>query len=268
MSTKDTVKKEHEKEILTGFLKTEAGKKWQELYKIIPSSCKPNEPLDFIFQSTEKQTIGLEIVSFIASTKNGQATQHLKTIGNKVLAYANNEYNLTLHMLITPYDYRKFSPKCSDHISYQRNPGFSKKFDEEYLKPKLQEVIDSNLDTLKQGKLVTKWILDPDKESLKIDLNTSIKPYCYVNNAGWCKQNPFDDIQYEIEKKNKKLPKYLEICDECHLLVAIMESEEGSYYWFSKDINENDFTHKFKSLQFYKHHFNLFDLYGVTPKNL
>lgn len=265
MSTKDVAKKEHEKELLFGFLETEEGKKWQRQYKIISSSCEENDPLDFIFKSADGRTIGVEVVRFIAKTENGKATQHLKTIGNKLCSYAKKEHGLTLDILITPYDKRKFSPKWSDHVSLYYNPGFSKKFNKGDLKSGIEKIIDENVEELKQGQLITKWI-EASGETLKINMNTCVKPNCSINNAGWCKKDPFIDIQQEIDKKNGKIQEYLNKCDECHLLIAIVSSEEGNYCWFTKDVSEVKFNHKFKSLQFYKQHYNFFDKYGIQPK--
>ena len=266
MSSKDITKKEYEQEILQRFLESDAGKKWLKEYDIVESSYKPNETPDFIFLSTAGKKIGLEIVRFIAKTKNGNATQILKTIVNGACTYAKKEYGLILNITITPYDYRKFSPNWNDHVDLCYNPGFSKKFNKNDLQPKLQKIIDSSIEVLKKDRLVTEWI-ESYGESLKIDINTVLKPYCCVNNAGFCKRDPFEDIQHEIDKKNKKMADYLKVCDECHLLVVISSSEDGSYCWFTKDIDESLFSHKFKSLQFYKAHFNLFDLYGVYPKD-
>lgn len=266
MSTKNTTKKEQEKEILSKFLKTDVGKKWLKKCNIIDSSCEANDPPDFIFLSNTGKRIGLEIVRFIAKTKNGNASQILKTIGSGACSYAKKEYGLILNITITPYDYRKFSPRWIDHIDFCYNPGFSKKFDRQALQPKLEGVINSNKEVLEKGHLVTEWI-EVCGETLKIDINTTLKPYCYVNNAGRCNQNPFKDIQLEIDKKNKKFDDYLKMCDECHLLVIISSSADGSYCHFTQDIDESLFSHKFKSIQFYKDNFNLFDLYGIYPKD-
>ena len=115
--------KKLEEEYLTKFLNSNLGKKWCVDNSIIES--KESESPDYIFKTSNNQTIGFEITQFFCEHKNKEYSQVLTTIGNKICKMAKEKYNIEISILINQYDKRELSPKFEEILDYAYNPGFA-----------------------------------------------------------------------------------------------------------------------------------------------
>ena len=241
MSSNRILQNQDEEYCLNSFLKTNEGKQFVASNNIV-SFSHPDRP-DFVAISAEGKRIGIELRKFYYKTKHGDATQSLMTIGEKVCQYCRTKYYLNLELCFTLFDQRKFSPNFQDHYDLCINPGFTKLFNSNKLKEKIINILEEEIENIKKGLLVQKWIIQ-DGEYIKIDLIISLGNFvCNVNNAGFCKKDPIDEIQKAINEKNKKYSAYRNQCDECYLLLLIPSVAQGNYCY----ITEDTFKHKFNT---------------------
>lgn len=71
---------------------------------------------------------------------------------------------------------------------------------------------------------------------------------CQVNNECFSKEDPFDELQEEIDKKNKKINSYLKNCDKCFLLIYLPDVSHGNYCHFTKKLDKHNFYSKFEDI--------------------
>jgi hypothetical protein len=66
----------------------------------------------------------------------------------------------------------------------------------------------------------------------------------------WVQQNPIQELQTSIDKKNTKLADYLTKCSECWLLVGVDEWTAAEAVYFSEQVLENEFECEFSRVYF------------------
>ena len=247
---KTEIKELEEKEQVEKFFKTKVGQEWYERLGIV--DYVKSEAPDFKIKTINGGTIALEITKFIAENKNLKFSQALTRIGNKICRESEKEYNLHIHILIDKYDDREFSIHWKDHLDYAYNPGFSKLPDTKKLKQKLQDVLKNNIEKLRKGLLVQEWI-QVDDEHFKISMDPIACPWtgkydCHVNNAGMVKQNPIDELQTCIDKKNDKIQSYSKDCTKCYLLIIVLNAYNANYCSFDNSLSEHKFSSKFEKI--------------------
>lgn len=247
-------KKLEETMYLKSFLSSDEGIRWCENNKIKDkSNYQESDPLDFIFTNEENQKIGLEVTNFIIESQHGKALQHLMRIGNKVCQYAKTKYNLRISILIDKYDKRQLYCKTyQEMLDLCYNPGFCKIFDQKQIKPKLQKIIDDNVEKLRTAPCLVQEYIEVQNECFKI----YISDYCYgtkdfdcaVNNESFSKENPFAELQATIDAKNAKITSYLQKCDKCYLLIHIPSVSKGNYCYFTDKIKNHCFLTKYEAV--------------------
>ena len=247
------IKKQEEKEQVEKFFKTKVGQEWYEGLGVI--DCVKSEAPDFKIKTINGDTIALEITKFIAENKNLKFSQALTRIGNKICREAEKEYNLRIHILIDKYDDRKFSIHRKDLLDYAYNPGFSELPDLKTLKQKMHDVLKNNIEKLRQGWLVQEW-LQVENEYFKISLESFACPWtgkydCHVNNAGMVKQNPINELQICIDKKNDKINSYSANCNKCYLLIYVPNAYNANYCSFDNLLLKHRFNSKFEKVFLY-----------------
>ena len=250
---KNDIKETEEKEQVEKFFKTKIGQKWFEELDIV--DCIKSESPDFVLKTKNGESIALELTNFIAENKNLKFSQALTRVGNKICREAEKEYNLRIHILIDKYDDRKFSIHWKDHLDYAYNPGFSELPDAKILKQKMHDVLNNNIEKLRQGCPIQEWI-QVDNEYFQISMDPIACPWtgkydCHVNNAGIVKPNPIDELQTCIDKKNNKTNLYVESCDKCYLLIYVPNAYNANYCLFDNLLFEHKFDSKFEKIFLY-----------------
>ena len=139
-----------------------------------------------------------------------------------------------------------------DHLDYAYNPGFSELPDAKILKQKMRDVLKNNIEKLRQGWLVQEWI-KVDNEHFKISMDPIVCPWtgkydCHVNNSGMVKQNPIDELQTCIDKKNDKIQSYSKDCTKCYLLIIVPNAYNANYCSFDNSLFEHKFNSKFEKI--------------------
>ena len=251
--SKNEIKETEEKEQVEKFFKTKVGQEWYEELGVV-EYIKSETP-DFKIKTINGDTIALEITKFIAENKNLKFSQALTRIGNKICREAEKEYNLRIHILIDKYDDRKFSIHRKDLLDYAYNPGFSELPDLKTLKQKMHDVLKNNIEKLRQGWLVQEW-LQVENEYFKISLESFACPWtgkydCHVNNAGMVKQNPINELQICIDKKNDKINSYSANCNKCYLLIYVPNAYNANYCSFDNLLLKHRFNSKFEKVFLY-----------------
>lgn len=247
---KTEIKELEEKEQVEKFFKTKVGQEWYEGLGAV--DYVKSEAPDFKIKTINGDTIALEITKFIAENKNLKFSQALTRIGNKICREAEKKYNLHIHVLIDKYDDRKFSIRWKDHLDYAYNPGFSELPDAKIFKQKLQDILRNNIEKLRKGLFVQEWI-QVDNEHFKISMDTIACPWTgkydyHVNNAGMVKQNPIDELQIYIDKKNDKIQSYSKDCTKCYLLIIVPNAYNANYCSFDNSLFEHKFNSKFEKI--------------------
>lgn len=241
-----------EQEYLEQFLMTTAGKKWYKQNCIV--SIEKTESPDFLLKNIKGERIALEMTSFIAKNKNLKFTQSLMTIGNQVIAYIKKVYNLDVSILIDKLDQRKWSVNWNDHLELAYNPGFSVIPPLKEFKNKILAFVDKNIESLKKSFFVKDSIqIQNDYFNIAVSAYASLdgKYDCHVNNAGQCIEDPFEELQDCINKKNLKLDKYVKKCDRCFLLIVVPGYKKGNYCHFTKKLKKHKFKSEFTSIFLY-----------------
>lgn len=200
-------KKSEEREYLEYFLASDEGKKWYEKNKII--SYQESEHPDFIFITEDNQKIGMEITRFLVKSLHEQALRHLMTIGNQACKYAQKQYEINVSILIDKWDKRVHQARTyQEMMEAAYNPGFWDIYNRNAIKKGIESIIDRNVDNLKQWPYLVKESILVQDEYFNISVsgfpNMNGKFDCSVNNECYSKEDPFDELQTEIDKKNKK----------------------------------------------------------------
>lgn len=233
------------------FIKSKIGKEWYDKNKIIKKI--EDEKPDFIFETSTGKIIGLEIINFIVKSDTyhedkHKATARLKTIGNKVCHYFKQETGIALSLVIDIWDPRKWSSQWKDHIEHCYDPGFKHlnasdaKIKNAIIEALLQETIPSFGIVQKSIQIGNQiFIITADRTC---DPHSSVN----INNAGICKEDPFEELQIIINNKNGKYETYKNKSDECDLLVVSDDSNTGNFVTFSDKINTHKFSSVFKNV--------------------
>ena len=252
---KNETKNAEEIEFLNKFLQTPVGRKWY-FDNSIGKTIKSEAP-DFLFKTNDGQALAMEITKLIVKNKNLHFSQDLTRIGNQLCKEIEKKYSIKVSMLIDKYDKREFSPIWADHINLAYDPGFSEVPSKDIFKAELRKFIDKNIDILRKNTFAQGWI-EVCNEYYQISLNcfpsmtTTGKYDCHVNNAGWVKTNPLDELQDCIDKKNKKAEKYRINNDKCFLLVIVPDSKIGNYCSFTDELLKHKFISNFDSVFLYE----------------
>lgn len=253
VSDKQKNKEKEERKYLEEFLSSKCGKLWVKNNKIDISSIQKFEDPDFLFTSNNGEIIGIEITKLIVHNENTLATQQLITLGNQVRAYIKKEYRKEISLIIDKIDQRIFSPKWADHLDAAYHPVFSILPNLQRLKDKIIEALSKRAHEIRYGNIIQEQI-EIDGEYFKITLEEWINPFTNqydtsVNNVQRCIENPINQLQTAIDKKNKKHKSYLENCSKCFLLVVIPDTREGTYCMFNRfSLKLHNFQAKFKSV--------------------
>ncbi len=247
-------KKLKEKEYLNGFLSSSVGKKWFSNYCL--KNYEEFESPDFIFFDHKNQRIGLEITQYMTKSKHRNALQHLMTIGNQVCCYAKNKHNLDISIVIDKWDRRIWQAKTYKDIEDAwYNPGFIDIFNKKEVKSKLEKIIDARLNELKKWPGLVKSSICVQNEYLNISISSFCDMYgkyeCSVNNSCFSREDPFDELQAEIDKKNKQYETYIKNCNECFLLIYKPDVSKGNYCHFTNKLYKQKFISKFKDTFLY-----------------
>ena len=237
----DDTKKGTEATYLALFACHKIGKKWVDDNGI--TTKKSCECPDFIFEVSDRPTIGLEIVNFIYKSDKNTATMRLERVGKKIVGYFKQK-GIPLSLLIDVYDPREWSLNWKDHIDAHNNPGFDHlNASDEELKDAFISALES--DGIKPWGITKKWV-DVAGQTFIVNGSLMHDPHtsCHVNNMGRCVEDPFDEIQKLINTKNKKFESYKKNCDECDLLVVV----ENGFVHFSDKLQKYKFESVFRNV--------------------
>ncbi len=231
---------------LNFFAQTSEGEKW--LNKNCITNIISGESPDFILETSTGENIGLEITNLIIKTDKFHATSTLQTIASQVCQHFKREKGIALTLIIDIYDERKFSLNWKDHLSYHYNPGFNSL---DVSKKKIKDTIIATISKEDLSMLGHKkeWIDIPPHKFI-VTYSRMHEPHIsyHVNNEGMCKDDPFDELQEAINRKNEKYTTYKTKCDECYLLVVSDGSSLGSFANFSNNVNFHKFLSSFKNV--------------------
>jgi hypothetical protein len=233
------------------FIKSKIGKEWYDKNKIIKKI--EDEKPDFIFEMSTGKTIGLEIINFIVKSDKYHEDKHkaiatLKTIGNKVCHYFKQKTGIALSLVIDIWDPRKWSSQWKDHIEHCYDPGFK------HLNASDEKIKNAIIEALLQEPIpsfgIVKKSIPIGNQIFIITADRTCNPHTSVNinNAGICKEDPFEELQIIINNKNGKYETYKNKCDECDLLVVSDDSSTGNFVTFSDKINTHKFSSVFKNV--------------------
>lgn len=253
--TKEQDKKLEEQGYLNSFKKTNIGKQFYEDCSIIDIFEAKEQP-DFILKTKSEKLIGIELTEFIVKNKNTKYTQALTRIGNQICKYAKKQYDLDISMTIEQFDKLLWcSANRNDYLKRAYDSGFSDIPPHKEFKKKLQKFIDTNADNLKKNAFVKGGITIQD-EYFQISIITfpsvsSGKFDCHVNNGGWCKENPTEELQARINEKNNKFENYIKKCNDCYLLVVSLDSSKGSFCVYTDELLKHKYISKFKEVFLY-----------------
>ena len=100
--SKNEIKKSEELDCLEKFKSTSVGSDWYSRNAIVKTT--PCEPPDFLFQTRNNKTIGLELADIIAANENTKFSQTLKRIGDQVCHYVKQKYNIDISMTIDKFN--------------------------------------------------------------------------------------------------------------------------------------------------------------------
>jgi hypothetical protein len=229
------------------FMQTLEGKKWLHRHNIVNKISE--ESPDFIFETSTGKTIGLEITNLVIKTDKYHATATLNTIASQVCQHFKKEKDIALSLLIEIYDERKRSWRTKkEYLDYIYNPGFDRL---DVPKKKIKDAIIAAIskEDVPIWGLRKEWIdLSPHKFVITYDRMHEPHTSHHVNNAGMCKQDPFEELQDTINSKNEKYAAYKTRCDECDLLVVSDDGSTGNFAFFTDKIKSYRFISSFKNV--------------------
>lgn len=162
---------------------------------------------------------------------------------------------MDVSILINQHDKLLWSPKWNDHLKRAYDPRFSDVPPHKEFKEILQDFVGANVDNLKKNAFVKGWITIQD-EYFKISIITfpsisSGKFDCHVNNAGMCQKDPIDELQDCINEKNNKIENYIKKCDDCYLLIVLLDPSKGSFCVYTDKLLKHKYISKFKEIFLY-----------------
>lgn len=243
----ENTKKGREEYYLSCFLESEQGKQWLERYRVDVNSKISSESPDFIFTTQNGKKVGLELTQFVLKNTTNKKKSHAENIqalyrvGVKVVEYFQQTHNIPLSLFLEYYDKRKNYSTKEEYLAYCYNPT-TPILDVNYNKLKdliIQRIERVGIPTWGVNK---EWI-SLGEHSFIVTFDRFYDPYTNVrvNSIGLSIEDPFIELQQEIDKKNHKYTSYLKQCDECHLLIISEGSETGNCVNFSKKIAEKRF---------------------------
>ena len=197
---------------------------------------------DFIFKVPEHPTIGLEVVNFVYKTPKNTATMRLEGIAKKIVGHFKKK-DIPLSLLLEIYDPRKWSVKWADHLDACYNPGFDN------LNATDKEIKTAIINALESEGIkpwgITKKYIDLKGQTFVATASRMHEPHTsvHVNNMGRCEEDPLDELQETITRKNKKFESYKANCDECDLLVVI----ENGFVHFTDKLQKHKFESAFRN---------------------
>lgn len=267
----ENTKKGQEEYYLARFLESEQGKQWIARYHVDVNSKISSESPDFVFTTENGNKIGLELTSFIFKDSMSKQKSHAENIkalyrvGNKIVEHFLQKENIPLSLLIEYYDERKWSPNWQKHLEYCYNPT-TPIFDIDF--EKLKEIIIQRI----KSKGVPNWGVNKEyielgKYAFMVTFDKFYEPYTNVrvNSIGLSVDDPFDELQQEIDKKNHKYASYLKQCDVCHLLVISEDSGTGNCVTFSHEILQKEFNSSFLAVYLMDFgEFNVINIYQLS----
>lgn len=239
---------------LARFLKSEEGQKWVERHGIDVNSKILSESPDFIFTTKSGNKIGLELTQFILKSTESKKKSHaeniqaLHRVGVKVVEYFQQKHNIPLSLTLEYYDKRKDYSTRKEFLSYCYNP-VTPILNINY--NKLKELIIQQIESIG----IPKWGVNKEWVSLGkytfiVSFSRFYEPYTnvQVNSIGLYVENPYEQLQQEIDKKNNKYDLYCKQCVECHLLVINENSSTGNCVEFSTKTFEKEYKSAFPVL--------------------
>ncbi len=167
--------------------------------------------------------------------------------------YAKKRHDIDVSILIDKFDKRKWQAgTCREMMDAIYDPGFTEIFDAVAIKSKMERIIDDNAEKLKRPPSLVKEVVTVQDEYFNIvvsgSCNADGKFDCHVNNECFSAIDPFDDLQAEIDKKNKKIADYLQKCDKCFLLICLPNVSKGNYCRFSDRLKTRVFASGFAAI--------------------
>ena len=132
------------------------------------------------------------------------------------------------------------------------NPGFWDIYNKQAIKSGIEKIVDRNIEKLKRWPCLVKESIFVQGEYFNISIsgfeNMDGKFNCHVNNECYSKENPFDELQEEIDRKNEKINNYLKKCDKCFLLIYLPDVSMGNYCHFTDELNNHKFHLNFEDV--------------------
>ena len=250
----ENTKKGREEYYLARFLESEQGKQWIRKYHIDVDSKILSESPDFIFTTQNGKKIGLELTQFVLKNTTNKKKSHaeniqaLHRVGVKVVEYFQQTHNIPLSLLLEYYDKRKNYSTKEEYLAYCYNPT-TPILNVNYNKLKdliIQRIERVGIPTWGVNK---EWITLGDHAFI-VTFDRFYDPYTNVrvNSIGLSTENPFIELQQEIDKKNHKYTSYLKRCDECHLLIISEDSSTGNCVTLSNEILQKKFNSSFPAV--------------------
>ena len=230
---------------LSQFLSTPEGKKWQE--KNICCIDKNQEEPDFIFNTPSNEKCGLEIVSWVNQTKQCRATQILYDIARDICRTIKERNNINLSLIIDIYNPKEWERKTrEDYLKYAYNPGVKKLYaNAKSIKKQFLDIIIATSYLTEYPR--QQWIsINGQHFKLSFCRSWAEYPEFFVNNMGFCWDDPMQAIQNIISEKNKKYDSYIKNCKICSLLIISPLYNTGNSLITPKMIAAHHFTSKFK----------------------
>ena len=240
-------KKGMEATYLALFTRHKLGEQWMHSNGITTKKHReePDPVPDFVFEVPGRPTIGLEVVNFIHKSDKNKATMRLERVAKKVVDHFKQQ-GFPLTLLINVYDPRKWSAKQSERMELLKKPGFDHLIaTDDELKSAFISAL--NLEEIKKYG-ITERPVTVKGQTFIVNGSQMHAPntHHYVNNEGWCIENPFDEIQNTIDSKNKKFESYKANCDFCDLLVVA----DGGFVHFDDKLQSHEFTSVFRNIFF------------------
>lgn len=246
--------KGQEEYYLARFLESEDGQKWIRQHEIDVNSKISSESPDFIFTTKSGNKIGLELTQFVLKPTESKTKSHaeniqaLHRVGVKVVEYFQQNHNIPVSLTLEYYDKRRDYSTRKEFLSYCYNP-VTPIFNIDY--NKLKGLIIQQIENVG----IPKWGIN--KEWVSLGEHTFIvtfarfyEPYTnvQVNSIGLYVEDPYEQLQQEIDKKNHKYNSYCKQCNECHLLVISEDSSTGNCVEFSTKTFEKEYKSAFPVL--------------------
>lgn len=173
--------------------------------------------------------------------------------------YAQKQYGLNISILIDQWNRRASQARTyKEMMEAVYNPGFWDIYNKHAIKSGIEQIVDRNVKKLKQWPCFIKESILVQGEYFNISIsgfeNMDGKFNCHVNNEWYSKENPFDELQEKIDRKNEKINSYLKKCDKCFLLIYLPDVSMGNYCHFTDELNSHKFCLNFEDIYLCKWH--------------